>query len=111
MGKLQACQPKIFCIWLLQGVCFFAKFHWHTTVSPNVALKTLLTSWIVHKFAYMDFTDSESLRKALELHESELDGYQLSADEAKPRDSQSSGGRGGGGRSGGGRFGGEGRSG
>jgi len=59
----------------------------------------------------MDFTNSESLSKALELHESELDGYQLSVDEAKPRDSQGSGGRGGGGRSGGGQFGGGGRSG
>jgi nucleolin len=50
----------------------------------------------------MDITDSESLSKALKLHDSELDGYQLSVDEAKPRDSQGSGGRGGGGRSGGG---------
>lgn len=65
----------------------------------------------------MDFKDSDSFNKALELHESELDGYSLSVDEAKPRDSQPSGGRGrgrfgdGGGRSGGrrggrGRFGG-----
>lgn len=58
----------------------------------------------------MDFKDSDSLGKALELHESELGGYTLSVDEAKPRESnQGSGGRGGGrfgGRDSGGRFGG-----
>ncbi|KAE9593403.1 putative RNA recognition motif domain-containing protein [Lupinus albus] len=63
-------------------------------------------------FAYLDFKDGDSLSKALELHESDLGGYTLSVDEAKPRDNQGSsgGGRGGrfGGRSGGrgGRFGG-----
>lgn len=51
----------------------------------------------------MDFKDADSFNKALELHESEIGGYYLSVDEAKPRgDGQSGGGgRGGGGRSGG----------
>nr|XP_029151249.1 nucleolin 2 isoform X1 [Arachis hypogaea] len=72
-------------------------------------------------FAYMDFKDSSSMKKALELNETELaGGYYLSVEEAKPRsDGFGSGGRGGGrfggrsneggrfgGRSGGGRFGG-----
>ncbi|GFZ15715.1 nucleolin like 1 [Actinidia rufa] len=64
-------------------------------------------------FAYIDFTDSESLNKALELNGSELQGYPLMVDEAKPRDRDGSGrgggrsgGRDGGGRFGGGRFGG-----
>lgn len=64
----------------------------------------------------MDFKDSESFKKALELNESELGGYYLTVDEAKPRvDNRDGGGRGGGGwgsggrsggRDGGGRFGG-----
>ena len=54
----------------------------------------------------MDFGDADSMGKALELHETELGGYTLTVDEAKPRDNQGSGGRGAGGRSGGGgRFG------
>ncbi|WVZ03040.1 hypothetical protein V8G54_023846 [Vigna mungo] len=59
------------------------------------------------RFAYMDFGDADSISKALELHETELGGYTLTVDEAKPRDNQASGGRGGGG----GRFGGRGGSG
>ena len=58
------------------------------------------------RFAYVDFSDTDSLNKALELHDSDIGGYTLTVDEAKPRDSQGSGGRGGGGRGGGGRFGG-----
>jgi nucleolin len=54
----------------------------------------------------MDFKDPDSKNKALELNESELEGYTLSVDEAKPRDSQGSGGRGFGGRDSGGRRGG-----
>ncbi|KAG7036608.1 Nucleolin 2, partial [Cucurbita argyrosperma subsp. argyrosperma] len=61
--------------------------------------------------AYMDFKDSDSFNKALELNGSELSGEYLTVDEAKPRgDSRDGGGsaRGGwsGGRSGGGRSGG-----
>ena len=62
----------------------------------------------IYRFAYMDFGDADGMSKALELHETELGGYTLSVDEAKPRDNQGSGGRGGGGRGGGGRFGGRG---
>ena len=65
------------------------------------------TFGVIYRFAYLDFNDADSLNKALELHETELGGYALSVDEAKPRgDNQGSGGRGAGGRSGGGRFGG-----
>lgn len=58
----------------------------------------------------MDFKDSDSFNKAIELHGSELDGYPLSIDEAKPRESTGFGGRGtprggGGSRGRGGRFG------
>ncbi|KAK1277369.1 Nucleolin 2 [Acorus gramineus] len=54
--------------------------------------------------AYMDFKESDGLSKALELNGSELDGYSLTVEEARPKaDGGSfSGGRGGGGRSGGG---------
>ena len=58
----------------------------------------------------MDFKDTDSLNKALELSGSELGEYSLQVEEAKPKgDFGSGGGRGGGssgGRSGGGRFGG-----
>ncbi|KAF7827421.1 nucleolin 2 isoform X2 [Senna tora] len=68
----------------------------------------------VKGYAYLDFKDVGSFNKALELNGSELGGYSLIVDEARPRsDFQgSSGGRGGGrsggrgGRDGGGRFGG-----
>lgn len=50
----------------------------------------------------MYFKDSSSLNKAFELNGSELDGFSLTVDKAKSRDSQGSGGRSGGGRSGGG---------
>ncbi|KAK1307912.1 Nucleolin 2 [Acorus calamus] len=64
--------------------------------------------------AYMDFKESDGLSKGLELNGSELDGYSLTVEEARPKaDGGSfsggrSGGRGGrfGGRDGGGRFGG-----
>ncbi|KAG6500974.1 hypothetical protein ZIOFF_040837 [Zingiber officinale] len=59
--------------------------------------------------AYIDFKDQESFNKAYELNGSDLGGYTLTVDEAKPRtdnrDGGWSGGRDGGGRSGG-RFGG-----
>ncbi|KAG6497062.1 hypothetical protein ZIOFF_044948 [Zingiber officinale] len=59
--------------------------------------------------AYIDFKDQESFNKAYELNGSDLGGYSLTVDEAKPRtdnrDGGWSGGRDGGGRSGG-RFGG-----
>ncbi|XP_077253834.1 uncharacterized protein LOC143892825 isoform X2 [Tasmannia lanceolata] len=60
--------------------------------------------------AYLDFKDSDSFSKALELNGDELGGYSLTVEEARPRDGDSgrggrSGGRGGG-RDSGGRFGG-----
>lgn len=58
---------------------------------------------LIYRFAYLDFSDTNSVNKALELHDSDLGGYTLAVDEAKPRDNQGSGGRSGGGRSGGGR--------
>lgn len=61
------------------------------------------------RIAYIDFKDQESFNKAYELNGSDLGGYTLTVDEAKPRadnrDGGWSGGRDGGGRSGG-RFGG-----
>ncbi|XP_057963316.1 nucleolin 2-like isoform X4 [Malania oleifera] len=75
----------------------------------------------VKGFAYLDFQDADSFNKALELSGSELGGYSLMVDEARPKgDGRDSAGRGGrsGGRSGGrdggqfgGRRGGGGRSG
>ncbi|RWW23506.1 hypothetical protein GW17_00012244 [Ensete ventricosum] len=65
--------------------------------------------------AYMDFKDQDAFSQALELNGSELGGYTLMVEEAKPRsdnrDGGWSGGRGGGrdsGGRGGGRFGGRG---
>lgn len=60
------------------------------------------------RICYMDFKDSDSFNKALELNGSDLGGYSLVVDEAKPK-GEFSGGRGGGrsgGRSGGRDFGG-----
>ena len=58
----------------------------------------------------MDFGDGDGYKKALGLNGTELGGYTLTVEEAKPRsDSRDGGGRSGGGRSGGrdgGRFGG-----
>lgn len=59
--------------------------------------------------AYMDFKDSDSFSKALDLNESELGGYCLTVEEARPRGDNRDGGDRSGGRSGGrggGRFGG-----
>lgn len=53
----------------------------------------------------MDFDSSDGLNGALGLDGSELNGYGLNVEEARPRDGAGSG-RGGGGRSGGGRSGG-----
>lgn len=68
--------------------------------------------------AYIEFAngDGDTLNKALELDGSEVGGYNLTVQEAKPRGDSSGGGRGfggrsggrGGGRDGGGRFGGRG---
>lgn len=56
------------------------------------------------RFAYIDFSNGDGLGSALELNGSDLGGYSLMVEEAKPRDG-AGGGRGGG-RSGGGRSGG-----
>ena len=69
----------------------------------------------VCRMAYMDFKDPDSLNKAYELNGTDLGGYSLYVDEAKPRpdnnrDGGFSGGRGSrGGRSDRGRGGGRGR--
>ena len=72
-------------------------------------VSTINPSNISCRIAYMDFTDGDSFNKALELNGTELGGYTLNVEEAKPRgDSRDGGGRSGG-RSGGrdgGRFGG-----
>ncbi|KAB1206156.1 Nucleolin 2 [Morella rubra] len=59
----------------------------------------------VKGFAYIDFSNSDSLSNAIELNGSDLGGYSLMVEEAKPRDGAGSG-RGGGGRNGSGRSGG-----
>jgi len=69
---------------------------------------------LVCRMAYMDFKDPDSLNKAYELNGTDLGGYSLYVDEAKPRpdnnrDGGFSGGRGGRGWSDRGRGGGRGR--
>lgn len=56
----------------------------------------------------MDFNGEDAFTKALECNGSDLDGYSLYVDEAKPRESGGFSGGGGGGFSGGGGFGGRG---
>lgn len=60
------------------------------------------TLGMVCRMAYMDFKDPESLNKAYELNGTDLGGYNLYVDEAKPRpDNNRDGGFSGGGFSGG----------
>ncbi|KAI8538377.1 hypothetical protein RHMOL_Rhmol09G0098200 [Rhododendron molle] len=78
--------------------------------TPDVVVGSdRMTEWVVLDrvrlggYAYMEFTDSDSFNKALELSGSELEGCALTVEEARPRgdsrDSSSSrGGRGRGGR-------------
>lgn len=86
----------------------------------------LFTFIFVYRLAYLEFEDGDSFSKALELNGSDLGGYSLTVEEARPRaDNRDDGGRsggrfgggrggrggrgggrGGGGRGGGGRFGG-----
>ena len=76
------------------------------------------TLLVLCSMAFIDFSDSNGLNKAIELNGSEFGGSYLTVNESKPRESSGgfgsggrSGGRGGrGGRDGGGRFGGGGRS-
>ncbi|RRT77591.1 hypothetical protein B296_00015655 [Ensete ventricosum] len=77
--------------------------------------KDILSKNFGCRIAYMDFKDQDAFSQALELNGSELGGYTLMVEEAKPRsdnrDGGWSGGRGGGrdsGGRGGGRFGGRG---
>ncbi|XP_065625994.1 nucleolin 2-like, partial [Quercus suber] len=63
-------------------------------------------SGAVKGFAYVDFDSSDGLNSALGLDGSELNGYGLNVEEARPRGDGAGSGRGGGGRSGGGRSGG-----
>lgn len=63
------------------------------------------------RFAYLDFASKDCVNEAIKFDQSELNGYAISVEEARPRGEFSAGGRGGGGRSGGrgdsgGRFGG-----
>lgn len=64
------------------------------------------------RFAYLDFASKDCVNEAFKFDQSELNGYAISVEEARPRGEFSGGGgRGGGGRSGGrgdsgGRFGG-----
>lgn len=59
------------------------------------------------RYAYLDFKDDGSFNKALELDGSELEGYSLSVEEARPRgDGRDGADRGRGGGRDGGRFGG-----
>ncbi|KAI9169532.1 hypothetical protein LWI28_013714 [Acer negundo] len=75
----------------------------------RISIPTDYNTGAIKGMAYMDFKDTDSVNKALELSGSELGEYSLQVEEAKPKgDFGSGGGRGGGrsgGRSSGGRFG------
>lgn len=67
-------------------------------------------SCFAHRIAYIDFTNQDGFNKAFELNGSDLGGYTLTVDEARPKADNRNGGSSGGGDGGrsGGRFGGRG---
>lgn len=107
-----------FCLSLfaVSNSCFSCIIKWSTLIDATRlgCFRTVNTDLVVYglnndnncRFAYVDFDSSDGLNGALGLDGSELNGYGLNVEEARPRGDGAGSGRGGGGRSGGGRSGG-----